>query len=115
MTEPKRVFRRKRRLQGSSFSSLYTGAELKEDGPWCRRCKQRHGYMHCKTSYDFGGKDPILLWLCPHFGHVIGELNLAHTKQDDAGTDQGKEGSPEVASGLEAGERTPDSGGEPLA
>lgn len=59
--------------------------------------------MHCKTSYDFGGKDPTLLWLCPHFGHVIGELSLAHVEQDEAGT---TEGTAEAPAG--EGEDSPD-------
>lgn len=102
----KKVYRRRRRHQGASFSSLYEGAELKEDGPWCRRCKRRHGYMVCKIRYadDFSGKDPVLLWLCPNFMHVIGELVLSATKEHDAA------GSSEEADGTEAEE-----GGDPAS
>lgn len=107
----RKVYRRRRRHQGASFSSLYTGAELKEDGPWCRRCKQRHGYMVCKIAYDFD-RDPIRLrWLCPNFGHDIGELILAKgdssTEESGTGSTSGEdrktEGTPEEAGEPEEG------------
>jgi len=65
MIEPgKRVFRRKRRYQGASWTPPSMSAEV-EDGLWCRRCKKRHGYMTMHVGYEKVNGDWVTRWMCP--------------------------------------------------
>jgi hypothetical protein len=66
-----RVFRRKKRFQGASWTPPSMSAEV-EDGLWCKRCKKRHGYMSMDIAYEKQTDDTWkALWMCRVDGRVL--------------------------------------------
>ena len=62
----------------------------KGEGEWCQRCKMRHGYKSLRIQYE-ERKDVgwVIMWLCPNYLHVCGELPL---KAYQAKQQQNREG-----------------------
>lgn len=71
----KRVYRRKRRWQGATWTPQGASA-LSEDGIWCPAHRVRHGYMSVLLGLRFekgsNGKWKKL-WYCNTTGNVLQE------------------------------------------
>lgn len=77
-TTGRKVFRRKKRWQGSIWAPPSMSADV-EDGLWCRQCKKRHGFMTMKVEFELQRPSGIwnVLWLCPVYFTVLGSTNTS--------------------------------------
>lgn len=73
-------YRRKRAHKGETWKEQAppTMQEVHR-GVWCRRCSKRHPYngsdrVRLVSQYEKRGKSWVLMWLCPDYGHVVGEI-----------------------------------------
>lgn len=72
--EGRRVFRRKKRFQGATWTPPSMSAAA-EDGVWCSSCRKRHGYKTLGLLYGERRTDGRfkLLWYCKETGTVVKE------------------------------------------
>ena len=73
----KKVFRRRKKHQGADWTPDNQSA-LSGDGPWCKNCRQRHGYMSkvMGTQYEKRNGVWFILWVCLKTGDVIKDQPL---------------------------------------
>lgn len=77
----RRVFRRKKKFQGATWTPDTSNAD-KEDGVYCRRCRIRHGYMKLGIQYEKTGSGTWkVMWKCPKFGMVLKEVILGDSNK----------------------------------
>jgi hypothetical protein len=74
-----RVFRRKKRFQGATWTPN-TQSAAPEDGAWCARCRQRHGYkssgLLMQVEKTVPGGQWRVLWVCKKTGNVLEVMDL---------------------------------------
>lgn len=73
-----RIFRRKRRFQGASWTPPSVSA-IKTDGIWCAFHRQRHGYKSSMlgAQYEKTSTDKWrLLWYCKETGTVLDQIEM---------------------------------------
>jgi hypothetical protein len=73
-----RVFRRKRRFQGATWTPN-TQSAAPEDGAWCAACRQRHGYKSSGLQMQPEKNDKgawRVLWTCKKTGNVLEVMEL---------------------------------------
>jgi hypothetical protein len=88
-----RVFRRKRRFQGATWTPNTISAAV-EDGAWCAKCRMRHGYKGSglKMGYEKTNKGTWrLLWTCKKTGNVIEVMDLKKVYTQETETLGGKD------------------------
>lgn len=72
----KRLFRRKKRHQGATWTPEKQSADT-TDGLWCPVHRIRHGYSRMAISYEKGSNGRWkILWSCRLTGNVLGEQSL---------------------------------------
>jgi hypothetical protein len=80
-----RVFRRKKRFQGATWTPEQTSA-APEDGAWCRSCQQRHGYkshgllMQVEKASTGAWR---ILWVCKKTKDVLEVMELNKVWADE--------------------------------
>jgi hypothetical protein len=74
-----KFFRRRRRFQGATWTPN-TSSAAPEDGAWCARCHQRHGYkssgLLMQTEKTVPGGQWRVLWVCKKTGNVLEVMDL---------------------------------------
>jgi hypothetical protein len=83
-----KFYRRKKRFQGATWTPN-TSSAAPEDGAWCARCRQRHGYkssgllMQVEKASDGNWR---ILWVCKKTGNVLEIMGLSRvwTKGEEA-------------------------------
>ena len=77
MNSGRKTYRRKRKYQGASWTPERSSA-LTDDGIWCPRCKQRHGYKSQLVGLNYEKRNGVwyILWHCKKTGNVIKEQGL---------------------------------------
>lgn len=96
----RKIFRRKRKHRGVDWGQgdPPTMQEVHR-GVWCRRCQKRHPYNGSESAklvsmYERRGAANVLLWLCPVYGDVVGELWLGNvTRKETDERDHGSDSS----------------------
>jgi len=53
-----------------------------EDGLWCKRCKQRHGYATLRFNVQRRQEHWYMIWSCPNFFDVLKEVKLGDSPRE---------------------------------